>query len=70
MPATSNLFDKILNPKFEFGKHHRNTIRWSNSRFVLLGGFGNLSGEIEVWDTFQLKKVGSCKVDYLLILSI
>ncbi len=39
MPASSVLFEKNCKPFFEFGKHHRNTIRWSPlSRFVILGG--------------------------------
>lgn len=62
MPANSVLFDKMCNPSFEFGKHHKNMIRWSPlSRFVCLGGFGNLSGDIEIWDVITLKKVGNCK---------
>ena len=40
MPAASVLFDKSCNPIFEFGKHHRNTIKWSPlSNLVCLGGF-------------------------------
>ena len=51
MPAASVLFDKNCKPFFEFGKHHRNKIIWSPMpRFLALGGFGNLSGEIEIWD--------------------
>jgi translation initiation factor 2A len=62
MPANSVLFDKMCKPRFEFGKHHRNTIRWSPlSRFLCLAGFGNLSGEIDIWDTTTLKLVGKCK---------
>jgi len=62
MPAGSVLFNNECVPKFEFGVHHRNTIRWSPfSRFVLLGGFGNLSGEMEIWETSSLTKIGTCK---------
>lgn len=57
MPAHSVLFDKSCKPFFEFGKHHRNKIIWSPlKRFVALGGFGNLSGEIEIWDVIEKKK--------------
>ncbi len=61
MPACSVIFDKKCQPFFEFGKHHKNMIKFSPlSRFVVLGGiklilnegFGNLSGEIEIWDVF------------------
>jgi len=66
MPAGSVLFTHECVPKFEFGVHHRNTIRWSPfSRFVLLGGFGNLSGDMEIWETSSLTKVGTCKVRIL-----
>ena len=64
MPAGTVFYDKNLNAKYEFGKHHRNTIRWSNlSRFTLLGGFANLAGEIDIWDTLLSKKVGGCKAN-------
>ena len=39
MPAGSVLFTNACVPKFEFGKHHRNTIKWSPlSRFICLAG--------------------------------
>jgi len=64
MPAGSVLFDSFCTPKFEFGKHHRNTIKWSPlSRFVCLAGFGNLSGEMEIWDVIALKQLGTCKAN-------
>mmetsp|Transcript_25171 Transcript_25171/g.22198 ORF Transcript_25171/g.22198 Transcript_25171/m.22198 type:complete len:292 (+) Transcript_25171:711-1586(+) len=62
MPGGSVLFDKDCVPKYEFGKHHRNTIKWSPlGRFVCLAGYGNLSGDMEIWDTFSLVKMGTCK---------
>jgi translation initiation factor 2A len=62
MPGGSVLFDNQCVPKFEFGKHHRNTIRYSpHSRFLCLGGFGNLAGDIEVWDLTTLTKIGQFK---------
>lgn len=62
MPAGTVLFTNDCVPKFEFGVHHRNTIRWSPfSRFILLGGFGNLSGEMEIWEASSLTKIGTCK---------
>lgn len=51
MPAYSVTYDSNSNPFFEFGKHHRNTKRYSPfSRFIFVAGFGNLNGEIEIWD--------------------
>jgi translation initiation factor 2A len=62
MPGYSVLFTSQCVPKFEFGHHHRNTIKWSPlSRFVILGGFGNLSGDMDIWEVTTLQKVGSCK---------
>lgn len=62
MPAGSVIFDRNLKPLFEFGKHHKNTIKYSpDSRLVLIGGFGNLNGEIEIWDLKTHKKIGKCK---------
>jgi translation initiation factor 2A len=65
VPAGSVLYDKTGIPIYEFGKHHRNLARWSpNKRYLLLGGFGNLNGEIEIWDVSIFKKIGNCKVNY------
>lgn len=63
MPGGSVLFDKDCVPKFEFGKHHRNTIRYNPfSRFLCLAGFGNLAGDIDIWDLTTLSKIGTFKV--------
>jgi translation initiation factor 2A len=62
MPGGSVLFDSNCVPKYEFGKHHRNTIRFSpDSKLLCLAGFGNLSGDIEIWDLSSFKKIGSFK---------
>mmetsp|Transcript_16552 Transcript_16552/g.14348 ORF Transcript_16552/g.14348 Transcript_16552/m.14348 type:complete len:162 (+) Transcript_16552:1121-1606(+) len=62
MPAGSVLFDVKCVPKYEFGKHHRNTIKWSpNGKYIALAGFGNLSGDIEFWDVENYKKLGTSK---------
>ena len=51
MPATCCLFSDKNELIFEFGKKHRNTVYWGNlGRFVCLAGFGNLNGEMDVWD--------------------
>lgn len=62
MPAGSVLYDSFSVPKFEFGRHPRNTVKWSPlSRFVCLAGFGNLPGDMEFWDVYSLKQIGTCK---------
>lgn len=63
MPAGSVLFDKLGTPLYEFGVHHKNSVKWSSQhRFMSICGFGNLNGEIDIWDTIEMKKVGQCKV--------
>lgn len=62
MPSGTVLFSRDGKPKFEFGKDHKNSIYWGAlKRFILICGFGNLDGSIDVWDTIQLKSVGKCK---------
>lgn len=47
---------------FEFGKQHKNEVIWGNlGRFVCLAGFGNLNGEMEMWDMQTRTRVGICK---------
>jgi len=62
MPASAVMYRKDCTPFFEFGKQHKNTVRYGPySRMVMLGGFGNLSGDIEVWDLTEMKVIGSWK---------
>jgi translation initiation factor 2A len=61
-PAVATLYDKLSNPLFEFGKRYRNTIRicpFSSS--VLIGGFGNLAGEVDFWNLNEHKEIGKTK---------
>mmetsp|Transcript_10673 Transcript_10673/g.12873 ORF Transcript_10673/g.12873 Transcript_10673/m.12873 type:complete len:591 (+) Transcript_10673:20-1792(+) len=69
MPALAVLFNLKGDPVFQFGEVHRNTIRWSpQGRFLCLGGFGNLSGDMDFWDINKKKIMGSnkanCAVDF------
>lgn len=49
-------------PVKQYGKAPRNMIRCSPSgRFMLLGGFGNLAGEMDLFDTLQFKKIGQAQ---------
>ena len=60
MPAKATLFDYKCKPIYDFGSGPRNTVQWSPfSRFLILGGFGNLPGDIEFYDK---KADGKCKV--------
>lgn len=61
-PATATLFDKNCHPLFEFGKRYRNTIRICPfQQVVMIGGFGNLTGEIDFWSLDTLKQLGTTK---------
>lgn len=61
-PSTMTLYDREGKAKFEFGKQYRNTVRYSPlGHIVLMGGFGNLAGEMEFWDKDKMKQVSTCK---------
>lgn len=61
-PAVCTLYTKNCIPTFEFGKIHANTIRYSPfSNLLLLGGFGNLVGDIQFWNKDTLKLIGKNK---------
>ncbi|GJP60610.1 hypothetical protein CLOP_g17839 [Closterium sp. NIES-67] len=62
MPAKATLFDSRCKPLFDFGSGPRNLIRWNpHGRFLCLAGFGNLPGDVEVWERTRLKQVGKAK---------
>lgn len=51
MPAAIKMFNRENEPVHDFGKKHRNTIVWGNlGRFLCLAGFGNLNGQMDMWD--------------------
>ena len=59
-PGVGTLFNLKAEPVMSFGSAHRNTISWSpHGRFVVLAGFGNLSGGMDFWDRNKKKKLGS-----------
>lgn len=63
-PSTSTLYDKNCKPLFEFGKRYRNTVRICPfSQLALIGGFGNLKGNFDLWRLDKLEDVGSAKAD-------
>lgn len=58
MPAKSTLFDHRASPMFELGNAARNQIRFNNTgRLFFIAGFGNLAGDMDVWDRKTFKKV-------------
>ena len=51
MPAKTTMFNLRANPTYNFPLGPRNTISFSpNSRFVLVAGFGNLAGQMDIYD--------------------
>jgi translation initiation factor 2A len=57
MPAKATLFDHRASPIYELGSAPRNTVKYSPSgRFFFIAGFGNLQGEIDVWERKGFKK--------------
>ena len=52
MPAEIALYDgRTGSKRMSFGVTRRNTLRWNPfGRFFIAGGFGNLPGDVDVWD--------------------
>eukprot|EP00026_Physarum_polycephalum_P002263 Phypoly_transcript_02269.p1 GENE.Phypoly_transcript_02269~~Phypoly_transcript_02269.p1 ORF type:complete len:634 (+),score=118.93 Phypoly_transcript_02269:977-2878(+) len=61
MPSPqTTLFDVKCSPVIDFGVASRNTLRWSpNGKLLCIGGFGNLTGQMDFWDVKNTKLVGS-----------
>lgn len=61
MPSPqTTLFDVKCNPVLDFGTASRNTIRWApNGKLLCIGGFGNLTGQMDFWDVKNAKIVGT-----------
>jgi len=51
MPAKATMFNMKAEPVFDFGTGPRNTALFNpQSTLLMVGGFGNLRGKIEMWD--------------------
>lgn len=60
MPAKATLFNTKCEPVFELGTGPRNSIYYNpHGNILLLGGFGNLRGLVEVWNMNNRKKIGN-----------
>ncbi|KAG5640917.1 hypothetical protein DXG03_006629 [Asterophora parasitica] len=58
MPAKTMLFDQRVRTLHDFGASPHNTISFNpQGRLLLLAGFGNLAGKIDVFDRRTLRKV-------------
>lgn len=61
MPSRATLFNLNCEPVFEFGTGPRNAIYYNpHGNILLLGGFGNLRGQVELWDAPARKLIAKC----------
>lgn len=50
--------------RMEFGRGHRNTIRWNPfGRFLVCGGYGQLLGDTDFWDKSSKGSLGTARLD-------
>ncbi|OAV98889.1 hypothetical protein PTTG_09934 [Puccinia triticina 1-1 BBBD Race 1] len=60
MPAKTTIFDLRCNVIHDFGTAPRNFISYNpQGRLLLIAGFGNLAGTMEIWDRRTLEKVAT-----------
>lgn len=58
MPSRAVLFDQRVKVTADFGTHPWNTVLFNpQGRLLLLAGFGNLAGKVDVFDRRTLNKV-------------
>lgn len=58
MPAKATVFNLSCDPVYDFGTGPRNAAYYSPQGHILvLAGFGNLRGQMEVWDVKKYKQV-------------
>jgi len=56
MPAKATLFDSKADPLFEFGTGPRSIGLFNpQGNILMIGGFGNLRGKVEMWDVSNAK---------------
>ncbi|EUR62824.1 hypothetical protein PFBG_05429 [Plasmodium falciparum 7G8] len=62
IPAEIVLHDKNGNVSHSYGRHKFNTLKLNyNEKLLLTGGFGNLSGDISIWNTSTKKEITKTK---------
>ncbi|KAJ1997616.1 hypothetical protein GGI04_005331, partial [Coemansia thaxteri] len=60
MPAKAALFNHRAEVVFDFGVAPRNYVRFNpHGRVLVIAGFGNLSGAVDLWDRKKLKRISS-----------
>lgn len=60
MPAKTVIFDQRVNLVHDFGMSPRNFLSYNpQGRLLCIAGFGNLAGQVDIWDRKTLKKVAT-----------
>ena len=55
----TTIFNNNCEPIIELGRYHRSTIKICPfSKIVMIGGFGNLSGDIDFWELDNYTHLG------------
>lgn len=58
MPSKATVFNLKCEPVFELGTAPRNSIYFNpHGNILLLAGFGNLRGQVEIWDIEKRKQI-------------
>ena len=64
-PMKTTLFDSRANPVFEFPQGPRNYVRYNpQGRLICIAGFGNLAGDMDVYDRRNFKLVSSTQASH------
>ena len=62
LPSHTVIFDLKGEPIMVAAKDHKNSIFWSpNGEFLAICGFGNLNGEIMIWNLAKKSLLGKCQ---------
>jgi translation initiation factor 2A len=63
-PPKITMYSMSGKPVFSFGSLYRNTVRWSpHGRFLMLGGFGGMAGEVDFWDVTRERRLGTARMN-------
>lgn len=62
MPAKTTFFNLKCDATFEVGEGDKNAIYYNDfGTLVILAGFGNLSGKVEIWDVQKKKQIANIR---------
>ena len=61
MPAHTVIYSAAGEPQLVVERSYKNSVFWSpNGDFLTIAGFGNLNGEISVWNVPKKSRLGKC----------